>query len=140
MSWPDPASLLPHRAPQLYISEIVAVAEDRQSIETRARLGPDLFPGHFPGRPILPGVAMIELLAQSLACLAAVSGEPGLGMLTGVTNARFRGVVELPAELEVSVSVTDRRFGLTLARGKVHHGGRVVCSAEIQAVLVTEGA
>ena len=140
MSWPDPATLLPHRSPALLVTEIVSVADDRSTIETRARLLPEAFPGHFPGRPVLPGVAMIELLAQSLGCLAALSGERGQGMLTGVNNARFRRVVELPAELDIVVTVTDRRFGLTLARGRIAVGGRVACTAELQAVLVAEGA
>lgn len=134
--WPEPATLLPHRPPQLLVTRILAVAPDHTAIDTLARVEAEQFPGHFPGRPILPGVAMIEILAQSLACLAAIAGESGLGMITGVDNARFRGVVALPGELEVNVRVTDRRFGLTLARGSARLAGKVVCSAEIRAVLV----
>ena len=140
MNYPLPIDLLPHRPPQLYLTRVLAVADDHGSIETLAVLPAELFPGHFPGRPVLPGVAMIEMLAQSLACLASLTGEPGLGMLTGVEKARFRGVVTLPAECVVEVAVTARRFGLTMATGKVRCGGKVVCTASLQAVLVESDA
>ena len=140
MTFPHPETLIPHRAPNLYLSAVVALVEGK-SIEARAEIPAELFSGHFPGRPILPGVVMIEMLAQALACLGTLSGEAGLGMLTGVERAKFRGVVELPAVLEVVVSVTDRRFGLTLAKGSVRlPGGKPVCTAELQAVLIPEGA
>lgn len=138
MSFPPPDTLIPHRGESLYLTSVERFDAEALSIVARAAVAAETFPGHFPGKPILPGVVMLEMLAQALACVGALLGERGLGMLTGVERARFRGVVELPADLELEVQITDRRFGLTLARGTVRAGGKVVCTAQLQAVLVPE--
>lgn len=138
MSFPAPDALIPHRGESLYLTSVERFDAEALSLTARAVVPAESFSGHFPGKPILPGVVMIEMLAQAMACVGALSGERGLGMLTGVERARFRGMVELPAELEIEVQITDRRFGLTLARGSVRAGGKSVCTAQIQAVVVPE--
>ncbi|MDP2305993.1 MAG: 3-hydroxyacyl-ACP dehydratase FabZ family protein [Pseudomonadota bacterium] len=137
--WPPVASLLPHRGPQLYLDRVVDVEGARIRCETDFL--PEQFPGHFPGRPIVPGVVMIEGLAQALVCLAALSGEKGLAVLTGVEKARFRGLAEPPVRLTFDIEVTERRFGVTWAKGKVREGDRVLCTATLQAAfLPADGA
>ena len=101
---------------------------------------PEHFPGHFPGRPIVPGVVMLEGLAQALACLAALAGEKGQAVLTGVEKVRFRGIATPPATLRFEATVTDRRFGVTWAKGKVTDGDRVLCTATVQAAILLEGS
>lgn len=134
MSFPAPTALLPHRAPQLHVTRVVSVTGgDTPAIVAEWDVRPDDFPGHFPGRVIVPGVAQIEALAQALACLAALSGEAGAYVLTGVERARFKGVCLPPATLTLEVQVTERRFGLTWAKGTVKEGGALRCSATLQA-------
>ncbi|MFZ5482186.1 MAG: 3-hydroxyacyl-ACP dehydratase FabZ family protein [Myxococcota bacterium] len=132
--YPHPAALIPHRPPMLYIDRVVSVEGFRVVCE-RA-FAPHEFPGHFPGRPIVPGVVMLEGLAQALACLGALGGELGQAVLTGVEKARFRGLVEPPATLVFDVEVTDRRFGVVWASGVVRQGDREVCTAKLQAAIL----
>lgn len=138
MTFPPVETLIPHRAPQRHIDRVVSV--EGVTIVCEGDLRPEHFPGHFPGRPIVPGVVMLEGLAQSLACLASLSGERGQAVLTGVEKVRFRGIAEPPLTLRFEATVTDRRFGVTWARGKVTDGERILCTATLQAAILPEGA
>lgn len=142
MDFPPVETLLPHRPPQLYVDRVVSVQGTRIVCEVEFR--PEQFPGHFPGRAIVPGVVMIEGLAQTLACLAALAGERGQAVLTGVEKARFRGMAEPPAKVRFEVDVTDRRFGVTWAKGTVRvvdaDGERVICTASLQAAVLPDEA
>jgi 3-hydroxyacyl-[acyl-carrier-protein] dehydratase len=132
MTFPLPETLLPHRHPQLFVTRILRVdAEPRILAEFDAT--PELFPGHFPGRVIVPGVAYVESLAQALACLAALTGDPGPHVLTGVDRAKFKGICTPPATLTLEIAVTERRFGLTWAKGTVRLGTQLLCQATLQA-------
>ena len=146
-TFPSPESLLPHRPPQLYVHRVLelspgdigpdGIIEGRgPSIVAEGDLRPEDFPGHFPGRVIVPGVAYIEALAQTLACMAALSGEGGAHVLTGVERAKFKGICLPPATLRYEVQVTERRFGLTWARGKVTRDGATLCQATLQAAAM----
>ncbi len=133
MSYPPVSELIPHRPPQLFVDRIVHVEGGR--IVAERRFEPEDVPGHFPGRPIVPGVFLVEALAQTLACLAALSGREGQAWLTGVDKARFRGAVVPPVTVTLQVDVTDERLGVTWARGQVLRDGEAVCTVNLQAVL-----
>lgn len=138
MDYPPVETLLPHRPPQLYLDRVVSVEGSRIRCETD--FTPEQFPGHFPGRPVVPGVVLVEGLAQCLACLAAISGERGLAVLTGVEKARFRGMAEPPVRVTFELEVTDRRFGVTWAKGSVRLDDRVICTATLQAAVIPDQA
>lgn len=136
--FPPIEALVPHRPPTLYLDRVVSWEGGRLVAERDFH--PEEFPGHFPGRPLVPGVVLLEGLAQALAALGGLGGERGQAVLTGVEKARFRGLVEPPATVVFEIEVRDRRFGLVLARGTARHGDRVVCTADLQAALLPEGA
>ena len=87
---PRPIDLLPHRPPFLLVDELVSVTDDR-AVATYT-FHPEEVEGHFPGQPVVPGVLLVEGMAQTLACLASLhEPEPdGTPFLTGVEKVRFR--------------------------------------------------
>lgn len=133
-----PQDLLPHREPFLFVTEIVSVDPGRAA-HGRWRLAFDepFFTGHFPGRPTLPGVLMVEALAQvgGIAVLADARFARKLPLFGGIDKARFRRQV-LPGEvldLEVTVGRLSRRAGT--GHGRAHVDGVTACEADLLFVL-----
>jgi 3-hydroxyacyl-[acyl-carrier-protein] dehydratase len=134
-----PIDVLPHRDPFLFVSEIVSVEPGKAATGRWHLTGEEhFFAGHFPGRPTLPGVLMLESLAQ-LGGVAVLSDQRCAGKLPlfgGVDRARFRRQV-VPGEtleLEVTVGRLSGRAGN--GHGRAHVGGHTACEADLLFVLV----
>jgi 3-hydroxyacyl-[acyl-carrier-protein] dehydratase len=138
---PAPADLLPHRAPFLFVDEILDLVPG-ESARARWYVDPEahFFAGHFPGNPILPGVIIIEALAQTGA-LAALA-EPGisgrLALFAGIGKARFRRIVRPGEELILETRLTRRRGPLGSGEGRATVDGVLACSTELSFALVDE--
>jgi 3-hydroxyacyl-[acyl-carrier-protein] dehydratase len=139
----DPADILPHRDPFLFVSEVVSVAPGRGAVGRWRLTGAEpFFSGHFPGRPTLPGVLMVEALAQ-LGGIAVLTDEryaDKLPLFGGVDKARFRRQV-VPGEtleLEVTIGRLSARAGT--GHGRAHVGGETACEADLLFVLVDWGS
>ena len=99
------------------------------------------FNGHFPGRPVMPGVLIIEALAQSAALFALggrEEGARGLFMLTGLDKVRFRRQVIPGDQLRMEVRLVRHHPPLWKIRGEAHVAGELAAEAEISAMLVGE--
>lgn len=130
---------LPHREPFLFVTDLYTV-EPGQSATGAWRLTGDeaFFAGHFPGRPTLPGVLMVEALAQlgGVAVLADPHYAGKLPLFGGIEKARFRRQV-IPGDL-LEMEVTLGRMSVRAGRGtgRATVGGDLACQAELLFVLV----
>lgn len=137
---PRPIDLLPHRDPFLLVDELTELVPGQSVVGTWTITGEEyFFPGHFPGRPTLPGVLMVEALAQVGAC-AALADERFAGKLPlfgGVDKVKFRRQV-IPGDV-LTLEVTFKRIGSRGGRGQgvASVNGEVACEAELMVVLVT---
>ena len=112
-------AVLPHRDPFCWVSRVVA-CEPGVDVTAELDVDPDLplFKGHFPGHPVLPGVIIMEALAQAASfCILVERGAEGsIGFLTGIDGAKFRRQVE-PGET-VRAQGAHREVLVALVRGR----------------------
>ena len=130
-------NFLPHRYPFLLIDRVISleVGKNLTAIKNVTFNEPH-FNGHFPGQPIMPGVLIIEALAQATGILAFKSevGKPQIGqiyMLVGVDKVRFKRIVEPGDQLEIYAEVVTVKRGIWKFNCKATVEGQLVTSAEI---------
>jgi len=138
-SLPRPEELLPHRPPFLFVDEVLELTP---GISARGvwRLRGDewFFPGHFPGRPTLPGVLMCEAIAQvgAIAVLASDAHGGRLPLFGGLDGARFRRQVAPGDELILEVELGRMSSRAGKGKGRALVAGDVACECELMFVLV----
>ena len=128
---------LPHRHPFLLIDRVIEMEEGQSLVALKnVTINEPFFVGHFPGRPVMPGVLILEALAQAAGVLAYKSTNtvPGDGVLyyfAGIDKARFRRVVEPGDQLRLEVKVIKTKREMWKLEGKALVDGELACSAEL---------
>jgi len=131
-------AMLPHRYPFLLIDRVLERNGDHVLTLKNVTVNEPFFTGHFPNMPIMPGVLILEALAQSAAILAlSIIGERrSLFMLTGIDKARMRRRVVPGDQLKMEVKLLKHHHPLWKMRGEARVNGELAAEAELSAMEV----
>jgi beta-hydroxyacyl-ACP dehydratase FabZ len=131
--------ILPHRYPFLLVDRVLEASDDKLVALKNVTMNEPYFQGHFPGHPVMPGVLIIEALAQAGGLLAARSG--GFDRATQVVyfmaidKAKFRKPVVPGDQLMLEVVPLRKGGAVWKFRGEAKVGGQLVCEAELLATI-----
>jgi len=131
---------LPHRYPMLLVDRVEKIVPDKSITAIKAvSMNEGFFQGHFPGRPIMPGVLIVEALAQAAGVLAVESlGLADSGKLVyfmAIEGAKFRNPVEPGCLLQLDVEFVQKRATVCKFAGKASVDGKVVAEANFTAMI-----
>ncbi|MEO7634256.1 MAG: 3-hydroxyacyl-ACP dehydratase FabZ [Sphingomicrobium sp.] len=131
---------LPHRYPMLLVDRVVSLEIDKTIRAIKAvTINEPFFQGHFPGRPIMPGVLIVEALAQAAGVLAVESlGLAGSGKLVyfmAIDGAKFRMPVEPGVLLQLDVDFVQKRSSVCKFAGRASIDGKLAAEANFTAMI-----
>ena len=131
---------LPHRFPMLLVDRVEEIVVDRRIVATKAvTINEPFFAGHFPDRPIMPGVLIVEALAQAAGVLAVESlGLSGSGKLVyfmAIDGAKFRTPVEPGVLLRLEVDFVQKRATVCKFAGRALVGDKLAAEANFTAMI-----
>lgn len=131
--------VIPHRPPFLFVDRVLECEPGRRAVGIKAvSAGEPYFAGHFPGRPIVPGVILLEAMAQlgAVALLSDPQWQGRIPLFGGVDGVRFRRPVRPGDVIRLEVEIVRMRRGLGKGRGTARVDGELAAEGELTFALV----
>jgi 3-hydroxyacyl-[acyl-carrier-protein] dehydratase len=132
-------AIIPHRYPFLLLDRILELEPGQRAVgEKLVTINEPFFQGHFPGYPLMPGVLIVEALAQTgtVAALSLPEYKEKLGVFAGIDGVRFKRPVTPGDTLRLEVHLDKMRRNIGRAKGTATVGGQLACEAELLFALI----
>jgi len=131
---------IPHRYPFLLIDRVLEMEKDKRIVAVKnVTINEPFFQGHFPGQPIMPGVLLIEAMAQAWGILGVISAGQKVQssdiLFIGIDKARFRRPVLPGDQVRFELEVVNQKRLICKFRGKAFVDGNLVAEAELMATM-----
>ncbi len=140
MNIEDIKKILPHRYPFLLVDRVLEMSETKAVAIKNVTANEPFFQGHFPQKPVMPGVLMVEALAQAggVLMLSKTGNRGKLAYLVSINNARFRRTVVPGDQLRLEIEITKIKSKVGIMKGRALVGEEEACDAEIMFALVDD--
>ncbi|MBI3593013.1 MAG: 3-hydroxyacyl-ACP dehydratase FabZ [Nitrospirae bacterium] len=131
------SSLLPHRYPFLLVDRVIELEPDIKAVGIKnVTINEPFFHGHFPDNPVMPGVLIVEAMAQVAGILAFKSGVPGkMVYFMSIEKAKFRKIVSPGDQLRLEVKVIHKRGAVWKFSAEAYVGDKLMSEAEFTAMV-----
>ena len=134
--------LIPHRYPFLLVDRVLEVEAGERAVAIKnVTFNEPFFPGHFPGNPIMPGVLMVEALAQvgAIALMSVEENKGKLAVFAGIDNVRFKRQVVPGDTLRMEVQITSMRRGIGKGEAIAYVGDEIAVKGTLMFGLTDQG-
>lgn len=132
-------NIIPHRYPFLLVDKIIEIEEGKRAVGIKnVTINEPFFQGHFPGNPIMPGVLIVEAMAQvgAVSILAMEEYKGKLAVFTGIDNLRFKKQVVPGDTLRMEVTMIAMKRGIGKAKAEAYVGDQLAVSGELMFAIV----
>jgi len=132
-------NIIPHRYPFLLVDRILEIEEGKRAVGIKnVTINEPFFQGHFPGNPIMPGVLIVEAMAQvgAVSILAMEEYKGKLAVFTGIDNLRFKKQVVPGDTLRMEVTMIAMKRGIGKAKAEAYVGDQLAVSGELMFAII----